>query len=107
MNNLLVDVEGLRGLYRSDSSAQLVLNSLASRQNDWSMTTVSSLHAYLTLSGFNIARKEIIKTFTELEKLKCGELKLGNRTGNRNNQSRFIWKVSLVKVGKLAKEPSS
>jgi hypothetical protein len=107
MSNIKVNVSGLRNLYRSDSSARLVLNSLASRQNKWSMTTVSSLFSYLTLSGFNISRNDIINTFTELQRLNCGEFKLGNKTGNRNHQTRFIWKESLMRVGKLAKEPGS
>jgi hypothetical protein len=101
---LNVDVSGLKNLYQSSSSARMVLDSFAARQNDWGMTTVGSLHSYLTLSGFNISRKDIINTFTELQRLNCGEFKLGNRLGNRNYQTRIIWKVSLVLVGRIAKE---
>lgn len=107
MDNLKIDVSGLRNLYRSDSSAQLVLNSFASRQNKWSITTVSSLHAYLTLSGLIISREDIIKTLKELQNLNCGEFKLGKTKGNRNYQTRFIWKEDLVRVGKLAKAQSN
>lgn len=109
MNNLKslnVDASGLRDLYKSNSSARKVLNSFASRQNRWRMTTVSSLHSYLTLSGFDISREDIIKTFRELQRLNCGELTLGNRKGNRNFQTRFIWRVDLVRVGKAAKGPA-
>lgn len=102
-----LDVSGLRDLYKSNSSARMVLNSFASRQNRWRMTTVSSLHSYLTLSGFDISREDIIKTFRELQRFNFGEFTLGNRKGNRNYQTRFIWKVSLVRVGKLAKGPTS
>jgi hypothetical protein len=103
MSNSSVDKAGLRNLYESDSSARMVLDSLAARQNRWGVTTVSSLQFYFTGAGFNISRKDVIKTFQALERLNCGEFKVGNREGNRNKQTRIIWKVSLVSVGKIAK----
>ena len=42
-----------------------------------------------------------------MQRLNCGEFAIGNREGSRNSQSRFIWKVSLVSVGKTATEEAS
>jgi hypothetical protein len=105
MNNLEssnVDINGLRNLYKSNPVARILLESFAARQNNCSMTTVGSLHSILRLAAYDISRQDIIKIFKELQKLNCGEFELGNIKGDRKHQSRFIWKVSLVSVGKAA-----
>jgi hypothetical protein len=103
MSNSSIDQAGLRNLYESDSSAQMVFDSLAARQNQWGMTTVSSIEFYFRGAGAGLSRKDIIKTFQALERFNCGEFKLGSRKGNRNKQTRIIWKVNLVTVGKIAR----
>jgi hypothetical protein len=100
MSSLSIDRAGLRKLYESDSSARMILDSFAARQNRWGMTTVSSLQSG---AGISLPRKDIVKTFRELERLNCGEVRVGSREGNRNTQTRMIWKVSLVIVGKIAR----
>jgi hypothetical protein len=97
-----IDVHALRSLYKSNPAARLVLDSLAARQNKSNTTTVSSLHSYLTRAAYEISRKDIIETFKELQKLNCGEYVNGKTKGNTDIQSRFIWKVNLVSVGRAA-----
>lgn len=97
-----IDVHALRSLYKSNPAARLVLDSLAARQNKRSMTTVTSLHSVLNLAAYDISREDIIKIFKELQRLNCGEYINGKRKGNPNLQSRFIWKVNLVSVGRAA-----
>jgi hypothetical protein len=97
-----VDVNGLRRLYKSDSAARLVLDSFAARQKKMSLTTVGSLHSPLKLAGNDIERKDIVRIFKELERSNCGVYINGKVRGNRNHQSRFVWKVNLVSVGRAA-----
>ena len=77
-----VGVNALRNFYKSDSAARLVLDSLAARQNNRSMTTVGSLHSVLRLAAYDISRQDIIKVFKELQKLNCGEYVQGKIKGN-------------------------
>jgi hypothetical protein len=97
-----VDVNGLRKLYKSDSAARLVLDGFAGRQNRMNVTTVGSLHSPLKLAGNDIERKDIVRVFKELERLNCGKYISGKTTGGPNLQSKFLWKVHLVSVGKAA-----
>ena len=104
INNSIMnlDVSGLRGFYKSDATALHVCESLAARQNIWKMTTVTSLVSILRLAGFDISRKDIVRVFRELEKFNCGDFMIGNVSGNRNYQSRFLWRVPLPRIGKIA-----
>ena len=96
------DLSGLRTLYKTSSSARHVLESFAGRINNWSITTVSSLESYFKLTGLKISRKEIKLVFMEFEKFNCGQFIIGNVSGNRNFQTRFVWTVPMTKVGRLA-----
>ena len=95
MNLHTIDVNGLRNFYKYDSAARLILESLAGRQNNWKMTTVSSLVSVLTLAGNDISRKQTVNVFREFQRFNCGEFVIGKMRGNRNFQSRFIGKSVL------------
>jgi hypothetical protein len=97
-----VDAAGLRKLYRSDQTARLVLDSFAARYNSARLTTVSSLMSLLTGAGFVVTRPDIIRVFKALQSLNCGDYIQGNVRGDRNKQSRFVWKVYIAGVGKIA-----
>lgn len=97
-----LDVSGLSSFYKSDATALHVFESLAARQNNWKMTTVTSLASIFRLAGFDISRKDIVRVFRELEKFNCGVFIIGNVRGNRNYQSRFLWTVPLALIGKIA-----
>jgi hypothetical protein len=97
-----LDVSGLRNFYKSDATALHILESLAARQNNWKMTTVTSMASIFRLAGFDISRKDIVRAFRQFEKLNCGNFIIGNVKGNRNFQSRFLWKVPLALVGQIA-----
>ena len=97
-----IDVNALRNLYRSNSKARFMFESLAARQNKRTITTVGSLHSVLSLAGYEISRKDIVEFMKQLESLHCGKYVSGYKTGHVNEQSRFLWDVSLVSVGKVA-----
>ncbi len=104
MNNSIMnlDVSGLRSFYKSDATALHIFESLAARQNNWKMTTVTSLVSIFGLAGFDISRKDIVRAFREFEKFNGGVFIIGEVEGNRNYQSRFLWKVPLALIGKIA-----
>ena len=104
MNNSIInlDVSGLRSLYKSDATALHILESLGARQNNWKMTTVTSLDSIFRLAPFDISRKDIVRVFRQLEKFNCGYFIIGKTSGNRNYQSRIVWKVPPPIVGKIA-----
>jgi len=97
-----VDGAGLRKLYRTDPAARLVLDSFAARQNNVALTTVTSLMSTLGGAGFEVARKDIIRVFKALESFNCGKYIQGKTRGNRNEQSRFVWKTPIGSVGRIA-----
>lgn len=104
MENLLnkTDVGGLRYLYKTDAAARHILESFAKRQNNWRITTVTSVHSVFHLAGFDISRKDIIRTARELERFNFCEYVNGKVSGDRNSQSRIVWKVPPGTVGRLA-----
>lgn len=97
-----IDAAGLRKLYRSDPIARLVFDSFAGRYNSARLTTVSSLVSTLTGAGFVVSRSDIIRVFKALQSLNCGEYVPGKKRGDRNNQSRFVWRAYIAGVGKIA-----
>lgn len=109
LNNLImkVDVSGLRAFYKLDRTGQHVLESFAIRRNNWKITTVSSLFSVFRLIGLEISRKEIVRVFKELERFNCGEFVLGKVAGDRNLQSRLVWRVPPGMVGKIAMDKKS
>jgi hypothetical protein len=96
------DVAGLRFLYKTDAAARYILESLAKRRNNWKITTISSLFSIFQLAGFEITRKDIIRTARELEKMNYCEFILGKVAGGRNEQSRIVWKIPPGNVGRIA-----
>jgi hypothetical protein len=97
-----IDINALRNIYRSNSKARFIFESLACRQNKRNITTVGSLHSVLSLAGYEISRKDIVDFFKQLENLNCGKYVSGYKRGSVNEQSRFLWDVSLVSVGRVA-----
>jgi hypothetical protein len=96
------DLSGLRVLYKTNSSVRHVLESFAWRINNWTITTVSSLESYFNLTGLKISRKKIKLVFREFEKFNCERFIIGKVSGNRNFQTRFVWRVPMTRVGRLA-----
>lgn len=93
-----VDVEALRRLYGSSSSARAVFDYLAQRRKNSFETTVERLQANLTYRGSGIPRSEILEVLRALDRAGCGTFKVGRK----GHSSRFIWNVSLMAVGKAA-----
>jgi hypothetical protein len=97
-----VDINALRTIYRSNSKARFIFESLASRHNKRTITTVGSLFSVLSLAGYDISHTDIVEFFKQLENLNCGKYISGYIRGKVNEHTRFLWDVRLVKVGKVA-----
>jgi hypothetical protein len=54
------------------------------------------------MAGFEITRKDIIRTARELEKMNYCEFIRGKVAGSRNEQSRIVWTIPLGNVGRIA-----
>ena len=91
-----VDVKKLRSLYKDSPAARSVLDHFASRERNWSSTTVDRIQA--NLDDADISRADIIGVFKELEACGCGSFK----SGRKGWLSRFEWDVQMVSVGQAA-----
>jgi hypothetical protein len=99
-----IDKGGLRTFYKSDFAALQVLDNLAARENDSRITTVSSIVQRLSGGGRPISRSDVMRVFKALDRFRCGQFVKESTIGSaKNQQSRFIWNVSLVMVGKIAR----
>lgn len=93
-----VDKEGLQSLYQKDRAAKAVFDHLASRERNWSETTVDRLAHNVWNAGSDASRAEIIAVLRKLEATGCGTFIVG-RGGY---PSRFQWHVGMVEVGRYA-----
>jgi len=91
---------GLQDFYQNDLTAKPLLDYFANRHRSASVTTVDRIQKELGGgdNGSGISRNQIVQVFRELENLGCGTF----RVGRRGFQSRFDWKVPMVKVGRMA-----
>lgn len=95
----------LQDFYQNDLTAKPLLDYFANRQRSAPVTTVDHLQKELGRgnNGSGISRNQIVQVFRELEKLGCGTF----RVGRRGFQSRFDWRVPMVKVGRMAADADS
>jgi hypothetical protein len=104
LNLLDIDVNGLINFRKSDLVAEIIFKSFAKRQNNRKVTTVTRLYDTLRLAVDDISRRDIIRVFRKLQDLNCGNYIQGRPRGTLSEQSRFVWKASLVTVGRGALE---
>lgn len=88
----------LQTLYNESGAAKAILDHFASRERNWSETTVDRLRWNLEQDGHGISRGDVIETFRRLENLDCGRF----IPGRKGHASRFKWSVGLVAVGQAA-----
>lgn len=93
-----VNAEGLQQLYRTNEHARTVLDHFASRQRNWSTTTVDRLLTILQAEGSAVSRGDLIAVLRSLDELGCGSFV----AGRRGHASRFEWRVRMVTVGRAA-----
>lgn len=93
-----VDLVGVRKLYEGDSVARAAMNHFASRERNFSETTVESLEATLAKEAPFVTRQGVVHLFQRLERLGCGKFILGRRF----NKSRMAWRVSNIALAKAA-----
>ncbi len=93
-----VDPKKLKELYKKTPQARAVLDHLASRERNWSTTTVGRIQANVDSSGNPVSRGDVIEVFRALEEAGCGTFK----TGRKGWESRFEWTAQMVAVGQAA-----
>jgi len=93
-----IDLKKLKQLYKDSAAARAVLDHLASRERNWSSTTVDRIQTNVLADGGNVSRADIVWVFRELEACGCGEFKAGRKGWS----SRFEWAVQMVGVGQAA-----
>jgi len=84
----------LRELYKTDTTAKRVFDDLSRRQRNYAEVKVARMATRVWAS-----RRAVIQVFRKLEGAGCGEFVVG-RGGW---ESRFVWTVGMVEVGKYAK----
>jgi hypothetical protein len=98
LTSVNIDEVALQRLYRENRAARAILDHFASRERNWSVTTVDRLLANVTNEGPQISRGDVIDVLKKLEEARCGEF----RVGRRGWSSRFVWSVGMVAVGQSA-----
>ena len=93
-----LDFKKLRQLYKDKPAARAVLDHLASRERNWSSTTVDRIQTNVGTNGGDVSRADIVGVFRELEASGCGTFK----AGRKGWPSRFEWAVQMVSVGQAA-----
>lgn len=92
---MAIDIKGLRDFYQQDRAARPILDHFASRERNWTNSTVDRLQT--NLAGA-VSRGEVIAVFRRLEELGCGSFKAGRKGWS----SRFEWAFGMVDVGRAA-----
>jgi hypothetical protein len=93
-----IDLKALRNLYQSDKVARAFLDYAARRQRNAVETPVDRVRMNLRHEGCAASRKDTIELFRKLADIGCGEFVVGRR----GRESRFLWSVGLVSVGRAA-----
>ena len=93
-----VNVDALRGLYKSNVIARAFLDHAARRERDRAEITVERAQTILRDEGVEASRGDVVSLYQQLEELGCGKFIVGRWT----KHSRFAWSVSVVSVGKAA-----
>lgn len=95
-NNL--EIKKLRELYKDSPAARAVLDHLASRERNWSSTTVDRIQTNVVGDGGSVSRADVVSVFRVLEASGCGSFK----AGRKGWPSRFEWAVQMVSACQAA-----
>jgi len=93
-----VDVKELQKLYKDSPQARAVLDHFASRERNWTTTTVGRIQWNVGTAGTAVSRGDVIDVFKALEDAGCGKFKVGRKGW----ESRFEWTAQMVSVGQAA-----
>lgn len=94
----IVNQKDLQSLYNDSTEAKAILDHFASRERNWSETTIDRLRSNLAQDGNKISRGAVIRVFRRLDELECGHFV----PGRKGHPSRFKWSVGLAAVGQAA-----
>ena len=93
-----MNVEAIRDLYNSNSTARAFFDHAAKRSRNRSETTVERTIQNLSDNGTTISRADVVKFFQKLQDLDCGKF----IPGRHNHRSRFAWELELTSVARAA-----
>jgi hypothetical protein len=93
-----VNRKELQSLYNGDATAKALLDHLASREHNRSVTTVDRLLYKLVGDGNQMSRGDVVRVLQRLDEFGCGRF----IPGRWGHPSRFEWGVGLVDVGRAA-----
>ena len=85
-------------MYSDSAFNKAVFDHFAGRSRSSVETTVDRLHAVIHSERAEVSRQDIVGLFKALERRGCGHFVIGRK----GRPSRFLWKVDLVSVGKVA-----
>lgn len=91
-------LKALRKLYSESPTAKALLDHLAKRERNWSVSPVDRLLALISGDDGAVSRAEVIEVLKTFDELGLGTFVVGRR----GKASRFEWKVSMVSVGQYA-----
>jgi hypothetical protein len=96
MTNIKADVRiaELHKLYKNNEQAKLVLDWMATRSNNSSVTVLDNL-----LPKVDIERNDLINVLRTFEETGLGKFIIGRR----GSKTRFAWALGLVSVGRVAR----
>src|ERR1700684_1592424 len=93
-----VDKDGLRKLYRTDSTAKAVFDHLAGRQRNFTETPVDRLMQNISSEGLDVSRSALTAVLKALEHARCGKYV----AGRKGIQTPFRWSGGMVSAARYA-----
>jgi hypothetical protein len=93
-----VNRKDLQSLYNDNPNAKALLDHLASRERNWSTTSVDRLLYKVAGEGTPMSRGDLVHVLQRLDDIGCGRFV----PGRHSHPSRFEWSVGLVDVGRAA-----
>lgn len=93
-----MNTEAISATYTSDERFRPFFDHFANRQKNYAETKVNRLKQVLENGGDEVSRGLVIEFFRKLETLECGQFVVGRRGW----ESRFLWSVNMVDVGRAA-----
>ena len=93
-----LDLNRVIALYKSNETVRKLLDYFTNLTNNKISSPVDTLLAVLTRNGHAVTRGQLIEALRGLADLKCGTFKIGRK----GHQSRMLWSVEVVSLGKAA-----
>ena len=96
--NTVNHIDQLRRLYNTNPAARAILDMLAARERNATVTKVETAHANIVARGTSCGFYEVVRALKELAELGYGKFK----AGRKGHKSRIEWAVDVVSLGQVA-----